>query len=909
VPFLAGDDRETEEYEGMKKAYRGRPSLAMTAVCAGIVAGLSAPVAAQTTLDGAAGGISGTYYGGNGAAGNGRGGGGGGSGTPGNANTVGDPSVNGVGGTGHFATNGGIGFGGAGGGVGATAIGGTSIVGGDGSTGSPDFSFGGGGGGGGGAGVFSTASVLTNSGISITGGKGGMGGNAGGYVSGGGGGGGAGVVSAAAGARFDNAGSVEGGRGGDGAPANFGSSGGGGGDGVLLLGGGVRFTNALAGVARGGTGGSGTVTTPAGAGGAAVRVGGDGNLVVNAGALTGGTGGSAGVGGAGAGGAGLRVEGNDNRVVNTGLISGGVSGTGGRGNAVEVVGDRNGFELQAGAVVTGTLQVTGADNVLLLGGDVTDATTSAAADAYAGFARYEKTGASTWTLTGSISGPRSWTVSAGTLRAGAANVLSAASAHAVTAGGTLDLAGFDQTVAGLSNGGTVSLIGATPGTTLTVTGAYVGNNGLLKLGTALGDSGSASDRLILSGTAASASGRTAVQVTNIGGLGALTSGNGIELISAVGGATTTAQSTKDAFSLAGGHVDAGAYEYRLYAADANGAGEGWYLRSAIAPPPEFPVVTVPTYRAEVPLFAALPAQLRQAGLGMLGNLHQRMGDDDAAAGGGPRRAWGRVISTDIDLRQAGTVSPGSQGRLTGFQAGTDLWADAGWHAGVYVGQLDGDVDVDGFARGITNLRVGRSDLRSRYLGAYGTYADGSGFYADAVIQAARHSYDVQPDLGVQASGEGHGLLASIELGQSFAIAARWKIEPQLQLVHQRLSLDDTQILGAQVRQDTDDGWLARVGVRVKGEFATAAGTLQPYARLNVYRASGGEDVARFIGPAASTDIATRTGGTSTEVAAGATLQLSAATSVYGEVGKLYASGGEETIESGVQGSVGLRVRW
>jgi fibronectin-binding autotransporter adhesin len=77
-----------------------------------------------------------------------------------------------------------------------------------------------------------------------------------------------------------------------------------------------------------------------------------------------------------------------------------------------------------------------------------------------------------------------------------------------------------------------------------------------------------------------ATGKTSVQVANLGGLGALTCGNGIEVIGAQNGATTTAQTTKDAFALAGGHVDAGAYEYRLYAADASGAGENWYLRSS-----------------------------------------------------------------------------------------------------------------------------------------------------------------------------------------------------------------------------------------------------------------------------------------------------------------------------------------
>ena len=45
--------------------------------------------------------------------------------------------------------------------------------------------------------------------------------------------------------------------------------------------------------------------------------------------------------------------------------------------------------------------------------------------------------------------------------------------------------------------------------------------------------------------------------------------------------------------------------------------------------------------------------------------------------------------------------------------------------------------------------------------------------------------------------------------------------------------------------DRDGNWLARVGVRVKGDIATSAGRLQPYARVNLYRASGGNDSTRF----------------------------------------------------------------
>ncbi|MGF6350498.1 autotransporter outer membrane beta-barrel domain-containing protein [Variovorax sp. W2I14] len=527
----------------------------------------------------------------------------------------------------------------------------------------------------------------------------------------------------------------------------------------------------------------------------------------------------------------------------------------------------------------------------------------------------EKLGAGTLTLSGQNSYTGSTAVNGGTLRAGAVNAFSGASAHSVGAGGTLDLAGFSQKLPSLANSGVVSLVGAAPGTTLTITGAYVGNNGTLRMGIVPGVGSPASDRLIFDGAGASASGRTLVQIANFGSLGAMTIGNGVELISAINGATTTAQTTKDAFAVAGGHVDAGAYEYRLYAADVNGAGENWYLRSAA---PSLGS-QIPTYRTEVPMLAALPEQLRQGNLAMLGSSRARMGDEDARVGrndagdesGAPlRSAWGRVISTNLKISQQGTVSPRSEGQLTGLQAGTDLWANRNWRAGVYVGRLEGDARTRGFARGVFDLAVGSNDLRSDYLGLYGGFTSDGGFYADAVLQGGRHRYTAGPlDSSPSASGKGKSTLLSLEVGQSFALGSDWKIEPQLQLVHQRLNLDDVSLSGARISQDTDSGWTVRAGVRVKGQIATGAGLLQPYARLNVYRTSSGTDVARFIGPAGWTDIGTRTGGTSTEFAGGATLAVGERTSLYAEVGKLFASGGDARVKSGINASVGMRVKW
>ena len=124
-----------------------------------------------------------------------------------------------------------------------------------------------------------------------------------------------------------------------------------------------------------------------------------------------------------------------------------------------------------------------------------------------------------------------------------------------------------------------------------------------------------------------------------------------------------------------------------------------------------------------------------------------------------------------------------------------------------------------------------------------------------------------------------------------------------------LSLDDTALSLARVQNKADDDWTVRLGARIKGNFATGAGVLQPYGRINIYKASSTTDVSRFITDAATTDISAKGGYTSTELAAGATLQLSKRTSAYGELGKLWGHGGDSRVKSGVQATLGVKVLW
>jgi outer membrane autotransporter protein len=606
-------------------------------------------------------------------------------------------------------------------------------------------------------------------------------------------------------------------------------------------------------------------------------------------------------------------------------------------------------------------------------------------------------GTGTLELAGNNTATGTLAIAAGTLRTGAPGALGAAMRIHVAQGATLDTANTPQAVAGLVNAGVVTL-GApvrahggrspgpadtsawtvpvdtssspgglpsrralpalsTPGNVLIVRGDYIGHGGLLHLRTSLGASNSPTDRLVIDG--GRASGRTIVAIHNTGGLGATTQGDGIEVIRAMNGATTTAQTTRDAFALRGGQVDAGAYEYRLYAADANGAGESWYLRSTVpvaapevtpearpgaaadATPGTLPVIADdptpgtlpvaaadvtpgtraalatmavrPSYRPEMALYAALPAVLMETDLAMLGDLHRRRGDDAATSpadsGASRRRAWGRVIDRNTRIRQQGTVAPRSDGWTSGVQLGTDLYAGTHDRAGVYGGTLGWRSHVHGDAGGIQDRAVGRLQGRSNILGAYWTHTGDAGWYGDVVLQHSYHHGKANAVTGSSADIHARVTLLSVEAGVPLRLSRRWTGEPQAQIVAAHRRIDDVTIPAATVRQHPGNSVIARLGMRLKGDYTSAHGQLQPYARLNLWHGLPGTDSQSIQGPGGATRIDEARGYTSGEIAAGGTWIINRNVGLYGEVGRLFPLGGQQRVSAGHTISAGLRVAW
>ncbi|PWK89704.1 autotransporter-associated beta strand repeat-containing protein [Fulvimonas soli] len=376
--------------------------------------------------------------------------------------------------------------------------GGAGITGGAGGQG--DSASGAGNGGAGGAHGAVLAGTLSDITAATAGSGGGQGGFGSGGDGGGGGAGGYGVVMDAGGDLGTLAGSLtvrggDGGAGGD-SPNRYGGDGGSGGVGLYLAQPDASVT--IAGTVSGGDGGKGGGGLGAGAsgsggnGGAGLVFAQSGGTAVITGTVQGGNGGAAyagspnGVGGVG-------ITGADLTVINSGTISGGLSGDGAtRADAIDFTGGVNTLELRAGSTITGNVLAYSSADTLRLGGDA-DAVfdVSQIGTQYSGFGVFEKTGASTWALSGATTQATPWTVQAGTLRAIASNVLGDDSAITVNAGATLDLNDNSQSIGSLAGAGGVTLGGngatllTTGGddTSTTFSGVISGAGGLVKTGT------------------------------------------------------------------------------------------------------------------------------------------------------------------------------------------------------------------------------------------------------------------------------------------------------------------------------------------------------------------------------------------------------------------------------------------
>ena len=526
-------------------------------------------------------------------------------------------------------------------------------------------------------------------------------------------------------------------------------------------------------------------------------------------------------------------------------------------------------------------------------------------------------GQGTLKLTASDTFPGGTDVYGGALLVDGSNTLT--SAVAVHAGATLGGNGAAVIVGDVANAGTLAPgfgLG-TPGAKMTINGSYsASGNAKLNINTKLGDDSSPTDQLVITGAGHSATGTTGIVVSNAGGLGALTTGNGIPVVVTEDGATSTA----GAFKLTD-RVAAGAFDYLLKRGASGTADEqnSWYLTSSggSGPPPDTggplipPLGPPPNYRPEVSIYAAIPGTLRQQELTALGTFHDRSGDQRLAASAGERTgAWGRLFGQHMEQSHWSHTGSTFEGDTGGLQSGLDAmqWTSASGHQdrfGLFAAYARTTGNVRGYALGIVNAAAGRAELDGTSAGAYWTHLAPGGWYTDTVLMGTRFTGEGHA-MGEEINISGYGVVASVEGGYPIPLWGGLKLEPQAQLVYQHINLDDVQDPYARVAYDTPDALFGRLGLRLSADLALLPFVLRPYLKANIWHDFTETDVISFNGVH---DIWSRHKTTTLELGGGIVAQLSPSVGVWASAEYTTDIGDNPEEREGVRGTAGLRVVW
>lgn len=387
---------------------------------------------------------------------------------------------------------------------------------------------------------------------------------------------------------------------------------------------------------------------------------------------------------------------------------------------------------------------------------------------------------------------------------------------------------------------------AYPFGTLTVAGDFAGG-GTVRINTVLGDEHSDTGRLVVQGDV---SGRSALLVNPWSGDGAMTEGDGIQVVQVDG------ESADDSFRLAA-PVQAGAYEYLLYQGGDKDDND-WYLRSELIDGSDAgnggnddngggePPVPAPAFRYGVPGYV-LGHQLNlEYGFSVLGDLRSRVGDQGRITTEDGRQKpadfWARMYAHDLDID--GTRFSAHDVQMFATQFGMDVHStvegDASTHFGLMasIGGSRAALSDNERARAGERGLAGRMETKTKGIGTYWTYFGANGGYIDLAGQLLhyRNQYrDAVLDAGHQS---GWGGTASVEVGISSAMGnSGWFVQPELQVAYQHLSLGHFIDNISDVEEINDNALRARAEVR----FARAPkswlgmGNASPYVGVGVQR--------------------------------------------------------------------------
>ncbi|MBU3628962.1 autotransporter outer membrane beta-barrel domain-containing protein [Polynucleobacter sp. AP-Reno-20A-A9] len=403
----------------------------------------------------------------------------------------------------------------------------------------------------------------------------------------------------------------------------------------------------------------------------------------------------------------------------------------------------------------------------------------------------------------------------------------------------------------VSNSGTIAPSFTGTATNLTVNGNYVGNNGAFVGGVYAPVASPVADTLTVAGNA---TGSTGLAITDKGGLGNRTTGNGIPVVIVNG------TSASNAFALTQ-RVAAGAYEYQLYKGGASGAGNSWYLSTQAptpastpgsggsTPSPVTPVVPVAPVitpaageRIEVAVYPAIPSLVQLYAQTAVDTLDQRRGDLNLVdPQGGTKKSsndWARIIGkTGISTPSSANDGPKMSFNAYALQLGVDVYQNeeqsgSRSYVGPYVTIGSANANTSSQTGGISTGSI--NGMQAYSLGLYGTHFAANGLYVDALAQGTRYlNAGASSVQGAQLRTQGSGFTGSLEGG------GRWNfdkflISPQAQIVYDAIGLNNATDAYGQVNFNKSEMTRGRLGLLAGHKDVVGSTPIFAYLRASYW---------------------------------------------------------------------------
>ncbi|WP_460928703.1 autotransporter domain-containing protein [Pseudomonas sp. MC6] len=318
--------------------------------------------------------------------------------------------------------------------------------------------------------------------------------------------------------------------------------------------------------------------------------------------------------------------------------------------------------------------------------------------------------------------------------------------------------------------------------------------------------------------------------------------------------------------------------------------------------------TTPWYRADVPVMT-LPTTVITPGPQRFSPRPDLQGTrlitEDLAPSAWDELYGRSARQAQTDVLSSGYAMPGSGD----FKGPAVLTLQSASHT-QKIGLIGGLNQIQANGNGVLTSRAladPNSDtlnLQGQSLGAYYSLIGAQGWHVDLSASGGRVSGFSRNGQGARQATEGSAMTFSVEGGFPIGLSDNWVVEPQAQLINQRITLD-TPYAGSGNASSTDlTAWSGRVGARLKGSYDLNGLPVEPYVRTNLWHTV-------YTGSTVTLDqvdkISSSRKSSTVELGLGLVARVTPAVSLY--VSADYSSDVDDNDLNGIIGSLGVRMRW